>query len=127
MVQTRMSPGLAGGSNSSRARWSGAKSLVCTSSSDAGIGTSSANPQLHKISDMPDAAWSSAAQTTIPELFERRLSDDPDGEYLDMVGTKLTARQVMYSAAGMGGALGELGTAQGDRVATLIENSAPAL
>jgi crotonobetaine/carnitine-CoA ligase len=76
---------------------------------------------------MPHAAWSRAAQTTIPQLFERRLSDDPDGEYLDVVGIKLSARQVMDAAARIGGALAELGTAQGDRVATLIENSAPAL
>ncbi|HEX4865234.1 MAG TPA: AMP-binding protein [Acidimicrobiales bacterium] len=76
---------------------------------------------------MADAAWSRATQTTVRELFERRLSDDPDSEYLDVVGTKLTAREVMRSADRLGGALVELGTNQGDRVATLIENSSPAL
>jgi crotonobetaine/carnitine-CoA ligase len=76
---------------------------------------------------MSDRTWSNAVQTTIPTLFERRLESDPDGEYLDVVGTKLSARQVMASAAQIGGALHELGTKQGDRVATLIENSAPAL
>jgi carnitine-CoA ligase len=76
---------------------------------------------------MSDPTWSNATQTTIPVLFERRLADDPDGEYLDVVGTKLSARQVMAAATRIGGALHELGTQQGDRVATLIENSSPAL
>ena len=76
---------------------------------------------------MSDRTWSNATQTTIPALFERRLGSDPDGEYLDVVGTKLSARQVMASATHIGGALHELGTKQGDRVATLIENSSPAL
>jgi crotonobetaine/carnitine-CoA ligase len=76
---------------------------------------------------MTERGWSSAAQTTIPTLFERRLSDDPDSEYLDVAGTKLSARQVTDTAGRIGGALAELGTSTGDRVATLIENSAPAL
>ena len=76
---------------------------------------------------MADAAWSRATQTTVRDLFERRLSNDPDSEYLDVVGIKLTAGQVMRSADRIGGALVELGTDQGDRVATLIENSSPAL
>ncbi len=76
---------------------------------------------------MSDPTWSNATQTTIPALFERRLGSDPDGEYLDVVGTKLSARQVMTAATRIGGALHELGTQQGDRVATLIENSSPAL
>ena len=76
---------------------------------------------------MSDRTWSNGTQTTIPALFERRLASDPDGEYLDVVGTKLSARQVMAAADRIGGALHELGTQQGDRVATLIENSSPAL
>jgi crotonobetaine/carnitine-CoA ligase len=72
------------------------------------------------------AIWASGEQSTVPALFDHRLEDDPDSEYLDVAGTKLTARQVMDSSACLGGALAELGTAQGDRVATLIENSAPA-
>jgi crotonobetaine/carnitine-CoA ligase len=76
---------------------------------------------------MTDRTWSNATQTTIPALFERRLGSDPDGEYLDVVGTKLSARQVMAAGTRIGGALHELGTQQGDRVATLIENSSPAL
>ena len=76
---------------------------------------------------MRDTAWSSADQSTIRELFERRVSDDPDSEYLDLVGVKLTARDVMSAAGRIGGALAELGTEPGDRVATLIENSSPAL
>ena len=76
---------------------------------------------------MSDRTWSNATQTTIPALFERRLGSDPDGEYLDVVGTKLSAQDVMSAAVRIGGALHELGTQQGDRVATLIENSSPAL
>jgi len=76
---------------------------------------------------MTDAGWSRAAQTTIPELFERRLSDDPDGEYLDIAGAKLTTRQVMEAAGWIAGALEGLGTLQGDRVATLLETSPQAL
>jgi carnitine-CoA ligase len=76
---------------------------------------------------MSDPTWSNATQNTIPALFERRLDRNPDSEYLDVVGTKLSARQVMAAADRIGGALHELGTQQGDRVATLIENSSPAL
>ena len=76
---------------------------------------------------MTGGVWSSDAQTTIPALFDRRLSDDPDAEYLDLGEHKLSARQVMDAAGQMGGALAELGTEPTDRVATLIENSAPAL
>jgi crotonobetaine/carnitine-CoA ligase len=76
---------------------------------------------------MSDAAWLRADQSTIRNLFERRLSDDPDSEYVDVVGTKLSCQDVMDTGGRIGGALAELGTQQGDRVATLIENSAPAL
>lgn len=76
---------------------------------------------------MADGAWSRSSQTTIPELFERRLADDPDGEYLDLIGTKLSARAVMSASDRIGGVLVDLGTEPGDRVATLIENSSPAL
>lgn len=76
---------------------------------------------------MADHIWVSGERSTIPELFERRLADDPDGEYLDVDGVKLTARSVVEAAGHLGGALHELGTERHDRVATLIENSAPAL
>ncbi len=76
---------------------------------------------------MADHIWTSEDQSTILELFERRLAGDPDGEYLDIGGVKLTAARVMESAQRFGGALQELGTSQHDRVATLIENSPTAL
>jgi crotonobetaine/carnitine-CoA ligase len=76
---------------------------------------------------MSRAAWSGGPQTTIPELFGRRLSEDPDTEYLDVVGTKLTAGQVMDASGRIGGAYEQLGILPGGRVATLIDNSAPAL
>jgi crotonobetaine/carnitine-CoA ligase len=60
-------------------------------------------------------------------LFARRLHTDPDGEYLDVAGAKLSAGDVMAAAGRFGGVLDELGTAQHDRVASLLENSAPAL
>ena len=76
---------------------------------------------------MGDGIWTRAEQSTIPSLFERRLETDPHGEYLDVVGTKLTAADVMGAAGSIGGALAALGTSQHDRVATLIENSPTAL
>jgi crotonobetaine/carnitine-CoA ligase len=74
-----------------------------------------------------DRVWTSAEQATIDHLFRRRLETDPDGEYLDVNGTKLTAYQVMSDAERIGAALASLGTEQHDRVATLIENSPAAL
>ena len=53
----------------------------------------------------------------------RRLDADPDGPYLDVCGTSLTAAQVQRAAASLARALVEMGVAPGDRVATLIENS----
>ena len=76
---------------------------------------------------MADSVWAGAEQSTIPQLFERRLVADPDGEYLDLGGVKLSAADVMGAAGRFGGALHQLGTAQHDRVASLIENSSPAL
>ena len=68
--------------------------------------------------------WTSASQHTIPSLLEARCSDDPDSEYLDVIGTKLTARQVDDASCRIANGLADLGVAQGDRVATLVENSA---
>ncbi|HEY1653000.1 MAG TPA: AMP-binding protein [Acidimicrobiales bacterium] len=76
---------------------------------------------------MADTIWERGAQSTIPELFARRLESDPDGEYLDMGATRLTARQVVSTAEAFGAALDEMGVAPGDRVATLLENGPPAL
>ena len=76
---------------------------------------------------MTDTIWASGTQSTIPELFERRMATDPDGEYLDIGSVKLTARHVTLTAERFGGALHDLGTRQHDRVATLLENSPAAL
>ena len=76
---------------------------------------------------MVDSIWAGGEQSTIPQLFARRLEADPDSEYLDMGGVKLTAREVMEAGARFGGALHALGTQQHDRVATLLENSPVAL
>ena len=76
---------------------------------------------------MRDAVWISEEQQTVPSLLERRLESDPNGEYLDVTGTKLTAADVAATANRLANALAELGVRQGDRVATLIENSPPAL
>jgi crotonobetaine/carnitine-CoA ligase len=74
-----------------------------------------------------DHIWTSEDQSTILDLFERRVAADPDGEYLDIGGVKLSARDVMQTAGRFGRALVELGTEQHDRVATLVENSPTAL
>ncbi len=50
---------------------------------------------------------------TLPALLDRRLADDPDGEYLDVCGTKLTASSVATTAASLAGALRSAGRASG--------------
>jgi crotonobetaine/carnitine-CoA ligase len=62
-------------------------------------------------------------QRTVIDLLRLRLESDPDGEYLDVVGTKLTAADVAESGARIAAVLADLGVQRGDRVATLVENS----
>ncbi len=76
---------------------------------------------------MSDPVWISDEQHTINVLLDRRLEDDPDGEYLDVCGTKLTAATVGSTANRLGNALRELGITKGERVATLVDNSPEAL
>ena len=76
---------------------------------------------------MSDPVWISDRQETITELLERRLADDPDSEYLDVCGTKLTAMAVSTAAHRLGNALRELGVTKGERVATLVDNSPEAV
>ncbi|MCU1451621.1 MAG: AMP-dependent synthetase and ligase, partial [Acidimicrobiales bacterium] len=76
---------------------------------------------------MATGVWASDEQHTVPSLLERRLETDPDSEYLDVTGTKLTAAEVENTANRLANALTELGVRPGDRVATLIENSPEAL
>jgi crotonobetaine/carnitine-CoA ligase len=76
---------------------------------------------------MAQQVWVSDEQQTVPALLERRLEADADGEYLDVTGTKLSAADVEGTANRLANALAALGLRQGDRVATLIENSPEAL
>jgi crotonobetaine/carnitine-CoA ligase len=74
-----------------------------------------------------DGIWISGEQTTVGQLLDHRLDTDPDGEYLDVCGTKLSAAEVGSTANRLANALHQLGVGPGDRVATLIENSAEAM
>lgn len=76
---------------------------------------------------MAETLWISGDQETVVELLERRLEDDPHSEYLDVCGTKHSAAEVASAAHRIANALAELGVGPGDRVATLIENSAEAM
>ena len=76
---------------------------------------------------MPDSVWISDRQETITELLERRMDDDPDSEYLDVCGTKLSGADVCRTASRLTAALRHLGVTKGARVATLIENSPEAV
>ncbi|HEV3264675.1 MAG TPA: AMP-binding protein [Acidimicrobiales bacterium] len=76
---------------------------------------------------MADHVWKGGAQSTIPSLFDDRLAENPDGEYLDVCGTKLTASQVAGAGRRLAAALDDLGSAQHDRIATMLENSPEAV
>ena len=72
------------------------------------------------------ADWHHNEFGTVLDLMETRLAADPDGEYLDVCGTKLTAATVADTANRVASSLRERGVQPGDRVASLIENSAEA-
>jgi carnitine-CoA ligase len=74
-----------------------------------------------------DRVWISEAQQTVTGLLEGRLASDPDGEYLDVCGTKVSAADVCSVANRVANSLADLGVRPGDRVATLVENSAEAM
>jgi crotonobetaine/carnitine-CoA ligase len=74
-----------------------------------------------------DSVWISGSQQTVIGLLERRLEADPHGEYLDVCGTTVTAAEVASTANRLANALTDLGVRTGDRVATLVENSAEAM
>ena len=76
---------------------------------------------------MADSVWIAGSQRTVVGLLEQRLEDDPDGEYLDVCGSKVTAAEVAATANRVAGALADLGMRPGDRVATLVENSVEAM
>lgn len=76
---------------------------------------------------MTDALWMPGEDGTVVEVLRARVEDDPDGEYLDVCGTKLTAADVFRDATRVANSLAELGVRRGDRVAILMENSPEAL
>src|SRR6478736_4785030 len=67
---------------------------------------------------------SGATQATILDALAGRLATDPDGPYLDFDGVALTAREMERAANRAANGLAGLGVGRGDRVATLLENSA---
>jgi crotonobetaine/carnitine-CoA ligase len=78
---------------------------------------------------LADRVWidDDGDEHTIIELLERRLDRDPDGEYLDVVGTKVSAADVADTGGRIAGLLAGLGVQRGNRVATLVENSPEAV
>lgn len=80
-----------------------------------------------KILQMGTDVWRSGEQSTIPELLMRRLDVDPEGPYLDVCGDTVTAAQLVDVSSRLASSLRSMGVSQGDRVATLIENSIEAV
>src|SRR4051794_41961478 len=76
---------------------------------------------------MTDRVWISEEQETVADLLRGRLASDPDSEYLDVCGVKSTAAEVASTAHRIANTLAELGVGQGDRVASLVENSSEAM
>jgi crotonobetaine/carnitine-CoA ligase len=76
---------------------------------------------------MSAGVWVGGAAETVLGLLDRRLAADPDGPYLDVCGTAATAAEVAAVADRLAGGLAALGVGPGDRVATLVENSAEAM
>ncbi len=80
-----------------------------------------------KILQMGTDVWRSGEQSTIPELLMRRLDVDSDGPYLDVCGVTVTAAHLVDVSSRLAFSLRMMGVSQGDRVATLIENSIEAV
>jgi carnitine-CoA ligase len=77
---------------------------------------------------MGERSWvSDPDERTVLDLLAHRLASDPDGEYLDVVGTRLSAADVADTAGRLAHVLADLGVARGDRVATFVENSPEAV
>src|SRR5579871_598949 len=77
---------------------------------------------------MSDRVWiDDGEERTIVELLHARLERDPEGEYLDVVGSKISAAELYDTGCRIAALLGELGVRRGGRVATLVENSPEAV
>ena len=76
---------------------------------------------------MESRVWVDDDSHTITALLERRLLEDPDGEYLDVCGVKFSAATVEDIACRLANGFASLGIVPGDRVATLMENSPEAM
>jgi crotonobetaine/carnitine-CoA ligase len=72
-------------------------------------------------------AWPGSEETTVLAALEHRLATDPDGQYLDVLGSPLTAVEVADAASRVASGLAALGVRPGDRVATLLDNSVEAV
>jgi crotonobetaine/carnitine-CoA ligase len=66
----------------------------------------------------------SSVRTTIMAALAARVASDPDGAYLDFHGDAWSARRMDDESRRLARGLATLGVAPGDRVASLIENSA---
>ncbi len=77
---------------------------------------------------MNDRAWIDGGdERTIVDLLRARLDRDPDGEYLDVAGTKVSAADVADTGGRIASVLHDLEVPAGGRVATLVENSPEAM
>ncbi|WP_261566010.1 AMP-binding protein [Frankia gtarii] len=76
---------------------------------------------------MSDGIWRTGPRHTTTSLLLGRAESDPDSEYLDVCGTRLSAAEVVDQASRLAASLVELGVRPGDRVASLLENSPEAL
>ena len=71
--------------------------------------------------------WNRRDEWTVPRLMDARLESDPDSEFLDVNGERWTASALFAAANRLANTMIDFGVAQGDRIATLIENSSEAV
>src|SRR5450755_1536597 len=71
--------------------------------------------------------WSNAGLTTINALFRQACNERPDRLYLDFAGETYTYRQFDLEVARLATGFKALGVERGDRVCSVLENSADAV
>ena len=76
---------------------------------------------------MDDGIWIPEEQHTVAELLLARCEAEPDGPYLDVVGDRFSAHEVVENTRRIAGGLAGLGLRPADRVASVVENSAEAM